>query len=199
MRIPRLVRCRFSRTLAAVTGAEGKLRVASLFSRTLALLIGMAVTAPMWAKPAAAEDPDMLSFSGAYYDVYHRKNPAGEGRIEYRNSERYWIFKTFGGVMGTTDYTGYVYAGVLIDLYFGQHFVLTPSFAPGVWFKGHGKDLGYPIEFRSQIEAAYRFDDRSRIALSYAHMSNGGLGNNNPGVETLALTYILPFNKLFGK
>ncbi len=161
----------------------------------IAVVIGAAT---QFVRPAAAEDPDLLSFTTAYYDVYHRKDPAAEVAIEYRNSERYWIFKTFGGMAGTSDFTGYVYAGILIDLYFGQHIVLTPSFAPGVWLKGDGKDLGYPIEFRSQIEMAYRFDDHSRLALAYAHMSNGGLGDRNPGVEIASLTYILPFNKLFG-
>jgi lipid A 3-O-deacylase len=160
-------------------------------------LVGIAA-ALLFAKPAAAEDPDLLSFSGSYYDIYHRKDPAAEGAIEYRNSQRFWIFKTFGGLAGTSDYTGYVYAGVLVDLYFGQHFVLTPSFAPGLWLRGDGKDLGFPLEFRSQIEFAYRFEDHSRIAFSYAHMSNGGLGDKNPGVEIASLTYIVPFNKLFG-
>ncbi|HUN51558.1 MAG TPA: acyloxyacyl hydrolase [Candidatus Sulfotelmatobacter sp.] len=166
--------------------------------QAVALLAAIVLAIVLQVRPAAAEDPDLLSFSGGYYDIYHRIDPAAEGSIEYRNSRRFWIFKTFGGLMANSDYTGYAYAGVLIDLYFGQHIVLTPSFAPGLWLKGHGKDLGYPLEFRSQIELAWRFADHSRIAISYSHMSNGGLGDRNPGVETAALSYIVPFNKLFG-
>ncbi|HYM32643.1 MAG TPA: acyloxyacyl hydrolase [Candidatus Cybelea sp.] len=166
-----------------------------------ALVAGFAVflAGPFAVPTAAAQDPDLISISGAYFDIWHRRDPAAEARLEYRFGRRFWIVKPFVGVMGTSDFGGYAYGGILMDLYFGKHFVLTPSFAPGLYAHGSGKDLGYPIEFRSQIEASWRFDDQSRLGLSYSHMSNAHLGDKNPGVESLALTYAMPVSKLFNR
>ena len=91
----------------------------------------------------------------------------------------------------------FIGAGVLLDVYFGNRFVVTPSFAPTWW---HGKtddlDLGHGLEFRSQIEFAYRFDDRSRLGLGISHSSNASIGDTNPGTETLSLNYSYPFGNI---
>ncbi len=55
------------------------------------------------------------------------------------------------------------------------------------------------MEFRSQIEFAYRFDDRSRLGVAVSHMSNASLGESNPGTESAMLYYSLPFDTLFGR
>ena len=150
------------------------------------------------ASNAQADDPDFLSVSLGAFDTFDNKT-AVEGRVEYRSDWKFWIFKPFSGFMATSDKALYGYLGVLIDLYFGRRFVVTPSFAPGAWSRGDGKDLGHWIEFRSQLEFAYRLDDRSRFALSISHMSNAGLDSTNPGEESVMLTYALPFSKLLGQ
>ena len=101
--------------------------------------------------------------------------------------------------MATSDKAIYGYLGVLIDFYFGRRFVITPSFAPGAWSRGDGKDLGHWVEFRSQLEFAYRLDDRSRVAVSIGHISNAGLDSTNPGDESVMLTYAVPFSKLLDR
>ena len=88
-----------------------------------------------------------------------------------------------------------------MDIYFGRRWVLTPSFAP-TWWRGKmdDLDLGHGVEFRSQLEFAYRFDDRSRLGLSISHYSNAGLGDSNPGAESLMVKYSIPlgnFSKMF--
>ena len=91
-------------------------------------------------------------------------------------------------------------AGVLIDLYFGRRIVVTPSFAPHIYFGGDDDlDLDYPLEFRSQLEVAYRLDDRSRLGLAVSHYSNASLGDTNPGTESAMLYYSLPLEGLFGR
>jgi len=167
----------------------------------------LAQTAPRSAPPAAAapapdmrsDDPAFWSFTGGYFDVNKRKDVAGEGRIEYRSDYKFWGFKPFGGVMATTDRAVHGYAGIWMDLYFGRRWVLSPSFAPGYYYEGDGKHISDGIQFRSQIELAYRFDDRSRIGISINHISNAGINNPNPGVETLAISYSIPADKLFGR
>jgi len=150
--------------------------------------------------PALAERDDVpfLTFAAGAFDI-GKDQTAFEGRLEYRSDLKLWIFKPFAGVMGTSDSGYYVFGGVLVDVYWSRRFVTTVSFAPGYYNEGDGKDLGHDLEFRSQIEFAYRFDDRSRLGLSYGHMSNASRGDKNPGTESLMLNYSLPLGNLFGR
>ncbi len=97
--------------------------------------------------------------------------------------------------MGTNDATLYGYGGLLLDLFYGRRFVVTPSLAAGYYEKGDGKDLGHELEFRSSVEISYRFDDRSRIGLSFYHLSNASISSKNPGTEVLSIVYSIPLNK----
>lgn len=155
-----------------------------------AVLIGLAA-------PAVADDPDFLSVGLGWYDWNREKDETAELRLEYRSDKKFWIFKPFGAVGATPDGTMFAGAGVLVDVYLGRRFVLTPSFAPHLYYKGNSHvNLDYPLEFRSQIEAAYRFDDRSRLGIAVSHYSNAGLGTHNPGTEVATIYYSIPLSKL---
>ena len=162
-----------------------------------AILLGVVLSAISSVTRAASQDGDMLAFSAAYFDVNQRKNEAGEFRVEYRADEHMWIFKPFGGAMATTDGALHGFAGVLIDIPLWERIYITPSFAPGLYHDGNGKDLFYTLEFRSQIEISYRFQNGHRLGASFNHISNANLGEDNPGVESAALTYIVPFDAIF--
>jgi hypothetical protein len=58
-----------------------------------------------------------------------------------------------------------------------------------VYRQGDGRDLGYPLEFRSQLEIGHRFRGGPRIALAFSHLSNAGLGSHNPGQESVTINY----------
>lgn len=143
------------------------------------------------ARPALADDPAFLSVGLGYYDINDDMD-AGELRLEYRASTKYWVFKPFIGGMVTTDGAVYGYGGVLVDVYLGNRFVATPNFAAGLYSDGDGKDLGHAVEFRSGLELSWRFDNRARLGLMFYHISNASLANNNPGTEVLGLTYSHP-------
>lgn len=149
--------------------------------------------------PAAAQDPAFLSFSAGYFDFNRQKDTAVEFGAQYRHDEKLWIFQPMAGVMAQTDGATNVYAGISLDIFLGNRFVVRPSFAPGLYFKGGGHDLGHVIEFRSGIELAYRFDNRSRLGLELYHLSNAHIGDKNPGEESLVLQYSVPFENLFGR
>ncbi|MEQ8816633.1 MAG: acyloxyacyl hydrolase [Thalassobaculum sp.] len=161
------------------------------------LLLGLAALLAT-AVPATAEEPAFISLGAGYYDLFDDQG-AGEARLEYRFSEqnKLFFFTPFVGVAATTDAATYGYVGVGIDVFFGKRWVATPNFAVGVYGNGDGKDLGHPVEFRSGLEVAYRFDDYSRLGLSFTHISNAGLDERNPGVESLVVVYSIPFQKLF--
>ena len=152
------------------------------------------------AGPAKAEEPAFLALSGGAYDV-HDDFSAGEFRAEYRFSgaHKLWVFTPFLGVMATTDSAVYGYAGIGMDIFFGRRLVLTPNVAVGAYHDGDGKDLGHTVEFRSGLELAYRFDNRSRLGLAVHHISNAGLGDSNPGTESVVLTYAIPTDMLLGR
>ncbi|MAG97808.1 MAG: deacylase [Rhodospirillaceae bacterium] len=152
----------------------------------------------VWGQPARADDPDFIAVALGAYDINDNKT-AAEGRLEYRSDKRFGPFKPLSGLLLTSDRAAYGYLGVLIDIHFGRRLVLTPSFAPGVYHRGQGKDLGHWIEFRSQLELAYRFDDRSRLGVSLSHISNASLDDNNPGTESLMLNYAVPFHRLLAQ
>jgi lipid A 3-O-deacylase len=149
--------------------------------------------------PALADDPDFISFSAGAYDWNRQKEGGVEFRLEYRSNVKFWEFKPFVALAGTSTGQGFWGAGVLVDVFLGRRFVLTPSFAPHLYTGGNSKlDLDYILEFRSQLEAAYRFDDRSRLGIAVSHYSNASLGNTNPGTESAMIYYSVPFDKLFG-
>ena len=147
--------------------------------------------------PVYADDPDFLAVSLGSYD-YDDNEGAAEARLEYRSDRRLWIFKPFSGLMLTGDSAVYGYGGVLVDVFFGRRIVLTPSFAGGLYHDGTGKDLGHAVEFRSQIEIAYRFAGRARLGVGLSHISNAGLADRNPGTNALMATYAVPFSSLLG-
>ncbi len=166
---------------------------------TLAALSVLAVIA---AAPVRAEDPDFLAVQAGVFDVVLDEDRAGAFALEYRSSFKAWIFKPFLGIMTTTDEAVYGYGGILVDIFLGrqrQRWVVSPSLAVGGYARGDGKDLGAVPEFRSGIEIAYRFDDRSRLGLMFHHISNASIGDRNPGAETLVLSYSVPIRNLFGR
>ena len=141
---------------------------------------------------AAADDPDFLTVAVGSFDLVQDHDQAAELRVEYRFDKKFWIVKPFVGAMGTTDSAFYGYAGILTDLYFGKRWVLTPSFAAGYYDNGDGVDLGHELEFRSSIELSYRFDNRTRLGVSFYHLSNASIGDINPGTEVLSIVYSIP-------
>jgi lipid A 3-O-deacylase len=140
----------------------------------------------------------MLMFSGGAFDANKNVNPATEFGLQVRGGGRWWRFGPMLGVMATTDRGFDAYGGFSLDFPIGRGFALRPSFAPSLYSKGDGKDLHGRIQFRSGIEAAWRFGGGARLGVELYHLSNAGLQDLNPGEESLVLTLALPANRLFG-
>jgi hypothetical protein len=157
----------------------------------LVLASSNSVGAPV-AVTAAMDDAPLISVSLAHTGIRRPSEYATEGRIEYRSNLLLWIFKPFGGGMANSSGTLHVFVGVLIDFYLWSCVVITPSFAPGLYHAGGGKDLGSPLEFRSQIELSYRFPRGFRIGVGFNHISNAMLGRINPGIEAVSITFSTP-------
>jgi len=145
---------------------------------------------------AQAEDPAYLSFGAGTYDWNRQKDEGVEVRMEYRHDKKlFGLVKPFVAAAVSKNDTTQVFlgAGILMDIYLGKRIVITPSFAPHYYHGGNTKlDLDYALEFRSQLEAAYRFDDRSRLGIAVSHYSNASLGKTNPGTESATIYYSMP-------
>ena len=141
-------------------------------------------------------DVPLLRVGAGYFDVVKRDNRAGELNAEYMGRKLYKAARPIFGVSVTTDKARYLYAGIAFD--FGSNgLYFTPSFAPGYYSEGDGKDLGHHLEIRSQVEFGYEFDDASRLGLALSHRSNATLGDKNPGAESLTVYYSMPIAGLF--
>ena len=173
------------------------MRIHSVMAAAL-VLAGASMAAAM---PAAAADdePDFLSIGAGWYD-FNDDMDAVDARIEYRsNWKMLGLVKPWVGIEFTSDAAFYGVGGILMDIHFGRRVVLTPSFGVGANADGDGKDLGNTIEFRSQLELGYRFDDWSRVSLAVSHISNAGLGDSNPGTEIATIYYHLPLRNITGE
>ncbi len=143
----------------------------------------------------AEDDPGFISLYAGGYDIIGRNShPAGLLGGEYRFGNKLWIFKPFLGAFGTTGKAAYGYGGFLVDIYLSPRWVLQPNAAVGYFHQGNGTNIGAKIEFRTGGEIAYRFDDRSRLGLSFHHISNAGISKHNPGEEDAALVFSIPFD-----
>ena len=96
-----------------------------------------------------------------------------------------------GGFL-TENSAAYIYTGIEWNVDMGS-MVFTPSFAPGLYHEGDGKDLGHILEFKSEVQLTYEPSDTTNIGLSYNHVSNASLGDKNPGANSYMFNFLKKF------
>ena len=96
------------------------------------------------------------------------------------------------GAMITADNATYIYTGVQAQYKIGA-LNFTPSFTPGFYNEGDGKDLGHALEFKSEIQLSLDLPRDSQLGLSYNHLSNASLGEKNPGANSYMFNFIKQF------
>ena len=87
------------------------------------------------------------------------------------------------GAMITADNASYFYTGVQANYKFGN-LNFTPSFTPGYYSQGDGKDLGHALEYKSELQLSLDLPADSQLGFSYNHLSNASLGDKNPGANS---------------
>ena len=96
------------------------------------------------------------------------------------------------GALITADSASYLYTGVQAQYKLGA-LNITPSFTPGLYFEGDGKDLGHLIEFKSELQFSLDLSKTSELGLSYNHLSNASLGDKNPGANSYMFNFLKNF------
>jgi len=102
------------------------------------------------------------------------------------------ILQPVTGLMVTADNAAYFYTGIEANLDLGP-FKLTPSFTPGIYSQGEGKDLGHPVEFKSEVQLSMDLGESTNFGMSYNHVSNASLGDKNPGANSYMFNFLKEF------
>ena len=161
----------------------------------LKLLVFLALLSFM-ANPALAEEgnKEILFYTGTF-DVIDKEGDDQTSLfgIEHKNPNlfRNTFLGKFSPVSGgfmTGDSSVYLYTGVEGQYGIGKLKIL-PSFTPGYYEKGNGKDLGSALEFKSEIKLGIDIFENSKIGYSYSHISNNDWGETNPGTDNQQITF----------
>ena len=147
---------------------------------------------------ALSENLDISVYTGTF-DVIDKEGDDQTSMIgiEHRNTD---LFRnTFLGKLAPVTgafVTGkdslYFYTGVE-----GQYSVgpmnISPSFTPGYYEKGSGKDLGSALEFKSEIKVGFDILKDLKLGYSYSHISNNDWGSKNPGTDNQQIIFSSKF------
>lgn len=143
------------------------------------------------------EENTQFKFFSGMFDFSDDKQRAVTVGLEhqdenlFRNSFLGKISPITGGWI-TANNSFYFYSGVQAeyDLGFAN---FTPSFAPGYYNQGKGKDLGHALEFKTEVQLEVDVLENSNLAFSYNHISNASLGTKNPGANSYMFNFLKNF------
>ena len=138
-----------------------------------------------------------LNFFTGMFDFSDDKQASGVFGLQHQNDELFRdsflgrISPITGGFL-TEKNSFYLYTGAQAKYSFGS-LTITPSFTPGYYNYGDGKDLGLPLEFKSEIQVSLDLTDSTHFGMSYNHISNASLGSKNPGANSYMINFLKQF------
>ena len=159
-------------------------------------IIALSLVLLLFASQAYTEERNLdLSFYTGTFDVIDKEcdDQTSLFGVEHKNPDLFrdtflGKFKPISGAFITGNSSVYFYTGVE-----GQYGVgplkILPSFSPGYYEKGDGKDLGSVLEFKSEIKVGFDIFENSKLSYSYSHISNNDWGDSNPGTDNQQITF----------
>ena len=143
-----------------------------------------------------SNETEVNIFAGMF-DFSDHKQRSGLLGLQHQNEELFResflgrLSPVTGGFL-TEKSAFYLYTGVQAEYELGS-LKITPSFTPGYYHYGNGKDLGYPLEFKSEVQMTFDLSDNTHMGMSYNHISNASLSDNNPGANSYMLNFLKQF------
>ena len=130
-----------------------------------------------------------INFYTGMFDFSDDKKSSTLFGIEHQNENLYrdtilGRVSPVSGMMVTADNAAYYELGLL---------KVTPSFTPGIYSQGDGKDLGHPLEFKSEVQLSMDLGESTNFGMSYNHVSNASLGEKNPGANSYMFNFLKKF------
>ena len=189
------------------------------FLALLVLVVGLLGFTPAQAKAPVAIQPatsnaapvesDLVSLGAGYFDFTKDTQShlqSADFRLEYRwgisllplissyfkSWDNYVQFHPFVGAEFNSWGSAYGLGGFAMDAYITRNIIFTWSEGVGFFEPGDMRSLGSFIEFRSQAELGYRFDNDMRVSAQISHISNAGITKRNPGAEIAGLYVHIP-------
>ena len=138
-----------------------------------------------------------ISLFTGMFDFSDHKQKAGIIGLQHQNDDLYResflgkLSPITGGFL-TENNAFYVYTGAQAEYELGL-FTITPSFAPGYYNSGDGKDLGHILEFKTEVQMSLNLSDSTEFGMSYNHISNASLGDKNPGANSYMINFLKQF------
>jgi len=143
-----------------------------------------------------SNETELNIFTGMF-DFSDNKQASGFLGLQHQNDDLFResflgkISPITGGFL-TEKSAFYLYTGAQAEYNLGL-FTITPSFAPGYYSSGNGKDLGSVLEFKSEIQMSLNLSDSTEFGMSYNHISNASLGDKNPGANSYMINFLKQF------
>ena len=160
-------------------------------------LILVGLTKNINAEELKPSDSHQFNFFSGVFDINADvKNSSEIFGIQHSNEDLFrdtflGKLSPITGFMMTADSDTYFYTGVQAEYKIGK-LNFTPSFSPGLYSVGDGKDLGYPLEFKSELQISVDFFG-SKLGYSQSHLSNADIGDKNPGADSYMFNFMKSF------
>ena len=170
----------------------------NLFNKILIIIVFTFSLLPINAEENKSNDGHQYNFYTGNFDFSDDKQKAILIGFQHQNEklERGTFLGNVSPITGgfiTENSAAYIYTGVEWNYDMGDKMTFTPSFAPGLYSQGDGKDLGHVLEFKTEIQASYELSDTASFGASYNHISNASLGSKNPGANSYMFNYLQKF------
>ena len=142
-------------------------------------------------------DPHEYNFFTGMFDFSDDGKKSTLVGIQHQNENLYrdsflGTISPVSGFLITGDSATYLYTGIQAEYNIGK-MNLTPSFTPGLYGQGDGKDLGHLVEFKSELQLSFDLLKDSELGFSYNHISNASLGEKNPGANSYMFNFLKKF------
>ena len=152
-------------------------------------------TTPQKNKIFKNKNPNNISVYAGTWDTIDKEGDDKTNLlgIEHKNKDLFrntWIgrFSPTTGAIVTGKSSIYLYTGIEADYNLGP-VNISPSFAPGYYEAGNGKDLGSALEFKSELKVGVDLFENANLGYSYSHISNNDWGDVNPGTDNQSITF----------
>ena len=161
------------------------------------LLLTMFFTTSQSETQKTSETEHEYNFYVGTFDIIDKEGDDQSGLfgIEHKNEDLYrdtilGKFSPITGAFVTGKNSMYLYTGVEVEYNLGP-MNIVPSFTPGYYESGKGKDLGSVLEFKSEIKFNFDIFETYKVGYSYGHISNNdwGEGGKNPGVNNQQISF----------
>ena len=167
-----------------------------IFSNFLIILLGFSFLSFAYAEDKELKEMELNFYTGMF-DFSDDKQASGIIGLQHQNEDLFR--KSFLGKVSpitggfiTENSAFYFYTGAEAEYELG-FITITPSFAPGYYNSGDGKDLGHALEFKSEVQVSLNLSDTTEFGMSYNHISNASLGDKNPGANSYMINFLKHF------